>query len=370
MSETRSHPSELRFRSALGAIPAYIPGKPPKRVDGRPSYKVSSNENPYPPLPGVLRAAMRAVESMNRYPDLTSTALLEALSARLDVPVNRLAVGAGSAAVLYNLLQATCETGDEVIYAWRSFEAYPIAVALTGATAIEVALTADGRHDLDAMAAAVSTKTKVILICTPNNPTGEVVRGDDLQAFLRAVPVGVLVVIDEAYREFVREPRAVDGIDLHREHPNVVVLRTFSKAYGLAGLRVGMAIGSELVMAAIRKCAVPFGLSDIAQQAAIASLAAEADLLQRVEGIVGERSRMVNALRELGWEVRDSQANFLWLELCEDTHAFAMAAEAAGLIVRSFPGEGARVTIGEPETNSLFLDVVRQWNVHKRSPIG
>jgi histidinol-phosphate aminotransferase len=354
-------PEALRFRGVLDAIPAYLPGKPPARADGRPAYKLSSNENPYPPLPGVLEAATLAAGSMNRYPDLASSALLEALSARFEVPVNHVAVGTGSVALLYHLLQAACETGDEVVYAWRSFEAYPIAVALTGATSVKVPLTAEARHDLPAMAAAVTDRTKVVMVCTPNNPTGPAVRGDELREFLAAVPRHVLVVVDEAYREFVRDEATVDGLDLYREHPNVLVLRTFSKAYGLAGLRVGLAVGPEPVVSAIRKCALPFGVSHIAQQAAIASLQAEPALLERVGALVAERARVVEGLRKAGWDVPDTQANFVWLALGDDTAAFAAAAEADGISVRPFAGEGARVTIGETEANDLFLDVVRRW---------
>src|SRR5215203_2069261 len=182
---------EVRFRSVLDDVPAYKPGKPPERTDGRPTYKLSSNENPYPPLPGVLAAATKAAGNMNRYPDMGAIPLLEALSARFDVPVSDLAVATGSVAVLYHLLQAACAEGDEVIYAWRSFEAYPIAVRLTGATSVQVPLTEDARHDFKAMEAALTDRTRVVLICTPNNPTGPVVRRDELLAFLDAVPRNV-----------------------------------------------------------------------------------------------------------------------------------------------------------------------------------
>jgi histidinol-phosphate aminotransferase len=211
------------------------------------------------------------------------------------------------------------------------------------------------------MEAAITERTKVVLVCTPNNPTGPVVRGDELLAFLDAVPRDVLVVLDEAYREFVREPGIVDGVEVYRERPNVVVLRTFSKAYGLAGFRVGYAIGHPEMVAAIRKCALPFGVSHVAQAAAIASLAVEDELLERVESLVGERSRVVEELRAAGWEVPDSQTNFVWLELGEDTVAFAEAVQAEGVSIRPFAGHGARISIGEHEANDLFLAVARDW---------
>jgi histidinol-phosphate aminotransferase len=188
-----------------------------------------------------------------------------------------------------------------------------------------------------------------------------VVRRDELLAFLDAVPSNVLVVIDEAYREFVREPEVIDGIDLYRDRPNVVVLRTFSKAYGLAGFRVGYAVGHPPVVAAIRKCALPFGVSHVAQAAAIASLAAEEELLERVEALVAERTRVVDELRAAGWDVPETHANFVWMPLGDDTVAFAEAVQDEGVSVRPFPGDGARVSIGEREANDIFLSVARAW---------
>ena len=352
---------EVRFRACLDDVAAYKPGRPPERTDGRPTYKLSSNENPYPPLPGVLAAAMEAAANMNRYPDMGALELLEALSKRFGVPVTDLAVGTGSVAVLYHLLQAACGEGDEVVYAWRSFEAYPIAVQLTGATSVQVPLTEDARHDFKAMEAALTDRTRVVLVCTPNNPTGPVVRRDELLAFLDVVPRNVLVVLDEAYREFIREPETVDGAEVYRDRPNVVVLRTFSKAYGLAGFRIGYAIAHPPIVAAIRKCALPFGVSQIAQSAAIASLEAEDELLERVDALVTERIRVVAELRAAGWDVPETHANFVWMPLGGETLAFAEAAQAEGVSVRPFPGDGARVTIGEREANDLFLDVARSW---------
>ncbi|GAA1566271.1 histidinol-phosphate transaminase [Kribbella sancticallisti] len=352
---------EVRFRSVLDDVAAYKPGKPPERTDGRPTYKLSSNENPYPPLPGVLAAATDAAANMNRYPDMGALDLLEALSERFGVPVSDLALGTGSVAVLYHLLQAACGEGDEVVYAWRSFEAYPIAVQLTGATSVRVPLTDDARHDFKAMEAALTDRTRVVLVCTPNNPTGPVVRRDELLAFLDVVPRNVLVVLDEAYREFIREPETIDGVEVYRDRPNVVVLRTFSKAYGLAGFRIGYAIGHPPVIAAIRKCALPFGVSEVAQAAAVASLRAEKELLERVEALVVERTRVVDELRASGWKVPETHANFVWMPLGEETVAFSEALQAEGVSVRPFPGEGARVTIGEREANDLFLTIACAW---------
>jgi histidinol-phosphate aminotransferase len=224
-----------------------------------------------------------------------------------------------------------------------------------------VPLTEDARHDFKAMEAALTDRTRVVLICTPNNPTGPVVRRDELLAFLDVVPRDVIVVLDEAYREFIREPETVDGAEIYRDRPNVVVLRTFSKAHGLAGFRIGYAIAHPPLVAAIRKCALPFGVSQIAQSAAIASLEAEDELLERVEALVTERTRVVGELRAAGWEVPETHANFVWLPLGDETVAFAEAVQAEGVSVRPFPGEGARVTIGEREANDLFLAVARCW---------
>ncbi len=346
-----------QVRAAIRDIPAYVPGKPPVPRAGVSSYKLSSNENPNPPLPGVLEAAVEAAGRMNRYPDMGCTALYEALAAKLDVPTGDLAAGTGSVAVLYHLLQAFCSDGDEVVYAWRSFEAYPIAVAVTGARSVRVPLTADHRHDLDAMAEAITDRTKVVIVCSPNNPTGPSVRRAELEAFLDRVPTHVVVVLDEAYREFVRDEDVFDGVDLYRGRDNVVAMRTFAKAYGLAGFRVGYAVAPAAIAAAVRACALPFGVSAVAQAAAVASLEREAELLDRVEGIVAERTRVVAALREQGWDVPDAQGNFVWLGLGERTSELVAAAEEAAIMVRPFAGEGARISIGEPAGNDVFLAV-------------
>ncbi len=348
-------------RASVAGIPAYVAGKPPQPRPGLTVYKLSSNENPYPPLPGVVEAAQRAVAVMNRYPDMGSTALYDALAARLDVPRERLAAGTGSVAVLYHLLQAFCEPGDEVIYAWRSFEAYPIAVSAAGATSVQVPVSADGRHDLAAMAAAVTDRTRVVLVCTPNNPTGPSVSQGELRAFLDDVPEHVLVVVDEAYREFVRMEDPVEGVAVAAEHPNVAVMRTFAKAYGLAGFRVGYLLAHEEVAAAVRAVALPFGVSAVAQAAAVASLDAEEALLERVEAIVGERERVVEGLVGQGWRVPEAQGNFVWLPLGDDAAEFAASAEAAGITVRPFAGDGVRVTVGEPDANDVFLQVAADW---------
>jgi histidinol-phosphate aminotransferase len=350
-----------RLRPALDGIPAYVAGRSPAPAPGLTTYKLSSNENPYPPLPGVLEVAIEAAGAMNRYPDMFCTELIAELAKRYDVPEAHLATGTGSVGVLQQLVQATAGEGDEVVYAWRSFEAYPIVAQIGGARSVQVPLTPDERHDLPAMAAAITDRTRLVLLCSPNNPTGPVLRRDELAEFLARVPADVLVVVDEAYAEFVRDPAAADGLAAYREHRNVAVLRTFSKAFGLAGLRVGFAVAPEPVAEALRKTAVPFGVSVVAQRAAVESLRLTDLLAQRVDSLVGERTRMVEGLRGQGWTVPETQANFVWLRLGEHTPAFATACEQAGVMVRPYATDGVRVTIGEQAANDVFLQTAAEW---------
>ncbi len=344
-------------RAALANVPAYVAGRPPTPREGVPTYKLSSNENPYAPPAAVLAAAESAAAAMNRYPDMGNTALYDALSAKLGVPASHLAVGTGSVALLYHLTQAFCEPGDEVVFAWRSFEAYPIAVAVCGATAVQVPVTAEGRHDLPAMAAAITERTRIVIVCTPNNPTGPAVTHTELAAFLDTVPDDVVVVVDEAYREFVRSEDPVDPMALGRGRGNVVIMRTLAKAFGLAGLRIGYLVASDEVAGAVRKCALPFGVSSVAQAAAVAALGCEPELAERVEAIVAERERVVAALRAQGWTVPQADGNFVWLGVGERTAAFAAAADGAGIMVRPYGTDGVRITIAEPAGNDVLLGV-------------
>jgi histidinol-phosphate aminotransferase len=342
-----------RFRPVLDTVPAYKPGKEPVAAAGE-AYKLSSNESPYGPLPSVLGVIAEAASSVNRYPDNGAEALTGALAERYAVPAGHVAVGCGSVGVLKQLIEAVSDPGSEVVYAWRSFEAYPPLTDLAGATSVRVPLR-DETHDLAAMAEAITPNTRLILVCNPNNPTSTAVREPELVEFLDRVPADCLVVLDEAYHEYIRDPRVPDGIDLYRDRPNVAVLRTFSKAYGLAGLRVGFVIGHEPVAAAVRKTMLTFSVNSVAQAAAVASLRAEDELLERVEVVVKERDRVRDALLADGWPVPESEANFVWLRLGEHTMAFAAMCDAAGVSVRPFAGEGARVSIGTPAANDAFL---------------
>ena len=340
------------IRQDLAAIPPYVPGR-----SGVDAVKLSSNEVPGGPLPSVLRAITEAAQHANRYPDMGSSELLGALAQRLGVDSDRLAVGCGSVSLCTQLAQATCSDGDEVVFAWRSFEAYPILARVVGAVPVPVPLTEDYRHDLDAMLAAITARTRLVFLCSPNNPTGTVIHRAELERFLDAVPPEVVVALDEAYIEFVRDPEVADGFELAADRPNLVVLRTFSKAYGLAGLRVGYSYARPEITAAIRKVAVPFSVSSVAHAAALASLDAADELLARCEEIAQERVRVRDALLAGGFTVAQTQANFVWLPLGADAAAFAEKCTAGAVLVRAFAGDGVRVSIGTPTENDAFLAI-------------
>jgi histidinol-phosphate aminotransferase len=338
-------------RADLDALPAYIPGK---AIPG--SIKLASNEVPYGPLPGVVEALTVALGDINRYPDMGVVALREALSRKTGADEGRIITGCGSVALAEHLVQATCQPGDEVIYAWRSFEAYPIITASAGATSVRVPNTAQHGHDLGAMSAAVTDRTRLIFVCNPNNPTGTAVRKADLDRFLDDVPPTVLVVLDEAYREFVTDPDVPDGLVAYGDRPNVVVLRTMSKAWGLAGLRVGYLVAQPEVAEAVRKVVTPFSTSMLAQAAALAALKAEDEMTRRAALVVKERERLLAAVRDLVPDVPETQANFVWLPITDRAVAFGQACEDNKVVVRPFAGDGVRVTVGTPEENDAFLE--------------
>jgi histidinol-phosphate aminotransferase len=348
-----------RFRQVLDQFAGYRPGKAPAAAGGR-SFKLSSNESPYDPLPSVAAVIADAAAHVNRYPDNTAAELTEAIASRFGVPEAHVAVGCGSVGIAQQLLEAVGEPGAEVLYAWRSFEAYPYLTDLAGATSVQIPLRDHG-HDLPAMAAAITEHTRLIFVCTPNNPTGTPVRRAELTSFLQKVPADRLVVLDEAYVQYVRDPEVPDGLSLYADRPNVAVLRTFSKAYGLAGLRVGYLIGHEPVVQAVRKTMLPFTVNSIAQAAAVASLAAEAELLERVELVVKERERVRHELLGQGWHVPPTEANFVWLPLGEKSADFGDACASAGVSVRPYQPDGVRVTVADAEANDAFLAVAVRY---------
>ena len=352
----------VRIRAALDTLPAYAPGR---TVPG--AIKLASNELSFPTLPSVAAAIADAVAhesaGINRYPDNGAAVLVAALARHVGAPESHVIAGNGSVALCQQLVQATAGDGDEVLFAWRSFEAYPIVTQITGATAVRVPVTDGHELDLPAITAAITPATRLIFICTPNNPTGTAVHRADLAAFLDTVPDDVLVVVDEAYREFDTAPDSPDGLEFALSRPNVLTLRTLSKAYGLAGLRVGYAVGDPHVVTALRKVAIPFALSSVGQAAALAALHAKDELAPRWQQVVAERERVTAALRHAGFEVPTSQANFVWLPLRERASEFSAHAEDRKVIVRAFPDSsgGVRVTIGAPEENDAFLEVARSF---------
>ncbi len=353
--------AKVRLRDSIAQLPSYVPGA---RPDGTLTEKLSSNENPFPPLTGVVAAVSDAAADLNRYPDLAATQLVTELASRFQVEPEQVVVGNGSVALLETILTALLEPGDEVVYAWRSFEAYPIAVAIAGGTAVPVPLTEGERHDLPAMAAAVTDRTKAVILCSPNNPTGPALRDAEVRALLAELPEGVLVLIDEAYIEFVRtadDDAVVDALTLLREDPRVLVLRTFSKAYGLAGLRVGYALARPRIAKGLRAASTPFGVNALAQVAAVASLNSEAELFERVEELTAERERLVDALRAAGWDIPEAQGNFVWFPVGDRAGLLAAAFARAGILVRPFAGDGVRVTVGDREANDAVIAVARSF---------
>ncbi|MDO4918177.1 histidinol-phosphate transaminase [Kocuria sp.] len=375
--EPSPSPREVRRitpRAALAKLPAYAAGKPAAEIPGLVAYKLASNENPFGAVPAV-REALASFDAYHLYPDPAATTLREALGEHLGVPAEDIVAGAGSLGALNQLLAAfagTNEDGrpDEVVYSWRSFEAYPISVGLAGALSVQVPNLPDGSHDLEAMAAAVTDRTRVVLLCTPNNPTGPSLRADAVREFLGRVPSDVVVVVDEAYWEFQRGEGLADGIELYREHPNVVSLRTFSKAHGLAGLRVGYTVAQQEVTRYLRQSAPAFAVTEVAQRAAVASLTNGEQVRERVQLLVDERERVLRGLDELGWQHPQTQANFVWLPLGENSEAFARLCDEHALSVRRFGSEGVRVSFGEPDANSRFLELCASFPHPSTMPAG
>ncbi|MGV0835806.1 histidinol-phosphate transaminase [Mycolicibacterium thermoresistibile] len=344
-----------RLRPELADLPAYVPGK---MVPG--AIKIASNETVQPPLPSVRAAIAEATDTVNRYPDNGYLQLRDRLAQHVGFAPEHIAVGCGSVSLCQQLIQITASVGDEVLFGWRSFEIYPLQVRTAGATPVGVPLTGE-TFDLDAMLAAITDRTRLVFVCNPNNPTSTVVDPDALARFIAAVPSHIVIAIDEAYVEYIREPYVPDSFGLVRAHDNVVVLRTFSKAYGLAGLRVGYAVAAPEIITALGKVYVPFSASSLAQAAAIASLDAADELLARTDAVVAERARVTAGLRDAGYPVPESGANFVWLPLPGRAQEFAEASAAARIIVRPYGDDGVRVTVAAPAENDAFLRFAGDW---------
>jgi histidinol-phosphate aminotransferase len=345
----------VTVRADLASLPDYIAGR---KIPG--AVILSSNELSGQAPASVLAAITDAAADVNRYPAMGADDLLDRTSEHFGIDRPRLAVGCGSVSLCQQLVQATCEAGDEVVFPWRSFEAYPIVTQIAMASGVRVALTPDHALDLDGLLAAVTDRTRLMFVSNPNNPTGTSLRTAELTDFLDRVPDDVLVVLDEAYREFVTDPDVPDGFAF-LDRQNVAVLRTFSKAYALAGIRLGFLAAAPDVAAGVRKVGIPFSVNRIAQAAGIAAMAATPELLARCADVTEERTRVHDALLALGYDVPASQANFLWLPLGERTAAFNEHCLDQKVVIRAFAGEGARATVGVAAENDAFLGAAESF---------
>lgn len=340
-------------------LPAYRPGKGAAQAEAEhgiaDAIKLASNENPAPPLDPILDAVRDAASGVNRYADHRATAVREAIARRLGIQASMVTVGAGSSGILQQLFFSYVDPGDEVVYPWRSFEVYPVFTRLMNGTAVQVPLADDLGFDIAALAQAVTDGTKLVFLATPNNPTGVAATTAELRGLLDQIPISTVVCIDEAYREFLDPGFGDPVVDLLPDFPNVVVTRTFSKAHGLAGLRVGYGIGHADVIATIDKTMLPFTVNALAQAAALAALELDGEIGQRVSAILAERARVEAELAADGWTFPNHQGNFVWLATGDRTDEIALALERRGVVVRPFSGEGIRVTIGSSAENDRFL---------------
>jgi histidinol-phosphate aminotransferase len=353
----------LEFSQRLARIPSYPAAE--SYGDGRPLVRLASNESPYPPLDAVKDAIAGALGGLNRYPDPTNSELRRRLAERYGVPQSRIAIGNGSCDILLAAAEALLEPGAELVYAWPSFSVYPHLGATSGATAITVALDAQERHDLAAMLREITVATRLVIVCNPNNPTSTALPAEDIARFLAEVPDYVWVIVDEAYCEFnlLDDPEAT--VQLLSAHPNLALLRTFSKVYGLCGLRVGFALcGSEQLVRALDQVRQPFFCNALAQAAALEALAHQDAVEDRVTRTIAERISVDERLRALGLEPADSQANFCWFSLPEgvpESNVIRGLGER-GVLVRAGSALGKdgalRVTYGTTEENARFLEAL------------
>ena len=357
----------VNFIERLARIPHYSAGADSAEAAAQEAATVAmlaSNESPFPPVEGVVEAVRRAAGEVNRYPDPAARALRQALADRYDHPVAGIAVGNGSCEILLAAAEALLEPWSEIVYAWPSFSMYPHLSAATDAREVTVPLAAGHVHDLEAMAGAVTEQTRLMLVCNPNNPTGTHVPSDAVGELLERVPRRVLVILDEAYIEFQTAEDPDASLDLLRRFDNLVILRTFSKVYGLAGLRVGFALGSPEFKAAVDRVRQPFAVNHLAQVAATEALRHSDDVARRVEWNVVERLWLEEELAALGLAVADSQANFCWVSLGDhDEREVVAALSRAGVAVRPGMGLGGagylRVTYGTRAENERFVAALR-----------
>ena len=360
----------VRFNDHLSSIPGYTPGVPKghsaEDVASSDIAQLASNESPFAPLPEIIEAITRAAGAMNRYPDPAATRLRQRLADRHEIEPGQVTVANGSCEFLLAAAEALLEPGAEVVYAWPSFSMYPNMAAMTGAREIQVDLKGDQSHDLEAMLDEITAATQIVIVCNPNNPTGTYLRSREIADFVSRVPDHVQVILDEAYIEFQVYDDPAESIDLLKDFPNLVLLRTFSKTHSLAGLRVGYALGSPAFGAAVNAVRQPFSVNALAQAAAVEALE-HGDVIQRqIETQIAERVRVESAVADLGLTATDSQANFSWISLGENgaeiEDAVMGTLAEADIVVRAgklLGGPGwLRVSYGTPEENDRFIDAL------------
>jgi histidinol-phosphate aminotransferase len=348
----------LEFNTRIRDIPAY-PVAETYAFDGE-LVKLASNETPWPPHPQVLEAVEAQLRTLNRYPDPDKTLLRRRISERTGVPSGRVAVGNGSCELLLAAAEAMLEPGAEVVYAWPSFSIYPHLAAMSGARAITVPLDEEGRHDLEGMAREVTAATRILLVCNPNNPSATAFPPAVIDDFVAELPRHVAVLVDEAYVEFSTLQDPDESVELLDGHPNLVLLRTFSKVYGLCGLRAGYALGSEDFRRAVDRVRQPFSVNALAQAAAAEALKHQDEVERRVERTAIERLHVESELAERGLETTDSEANFSWVGLGDrDEEEVVKGLARRGVIVRAGAALGRegwlRVTYGTRQENDRFL---------------
>jgi len=354
-----------RVRPAIAALPAYRPGRSIAQVQQdhgvTDSVKLASNENPFGPIPEVLEAINAAAADINRYADHRAQPVRDAVAAMLGVDSNAVTVGCGSVGLIQQLFLTFVDAGDEVVSPWRSFEVYPIETMMMGATFVTTALTTELELDLDAVVSAITDKTKLVLLANPNNPSGTARTVAQLDAALAAIPDDVVVLLDEAYREFV-DPEFGDSVrELLPRYPNLAISRSMSKAFGLAGLRTGYLVADPELIVEVDKMLVPFAVNGLAQAAAVAAVQHRDKYQPMIDLVRSERSRVVGELQKMGWNVPRPQGNFVYLPLAERTDAVALDLERSGVITRPFSGEGLRVTIGLASENDRFLAALSHY---------
>jgi histidinol-phosphate aminotransferase len=357
----------ITFAEKLARMPGYTPGTPLEDIAAASSageaVKLASNESPFPPHPKVVEAVIAEAGGLNRYPDPTARRLRQAIADRHDLDPGRVALANGSCEILLAAAEALCEPGAEILYAWPSFSMYPYLPALSGAREVRVPLDADYKHDLDAMLAEVTAATQLLIVCNPNNPTGTCLPAAEIAAFCESVPKHVTVIVDEAYIEFQTLDDPDKTVDLLRDQGNVVLLRTFSKVYGLAGLRVGYALCSHEFRSAVDAVRQPYSVNTIAQAAATEAVKHQDDVTKRVVTNAGERMVVDQALVQMDLKIADSHANFTWVDLGDhDEQAVVDGLMREGVAVRAGTPLGGpghfRVTYGTRPENERFISAL------------